>query len=132
MYKPFSEIPIDHYSIAQSELNIDNKTRSNLFTWNGQFSPQFIESVQDLGMFDMSLTSEETDCLYRSFYDQVKGLRIEVEDNQLLIITIDDPAMMDAYSDRIKEETQEEIESALEKVGLSPSDYLKELRVAVA
>ena len=95
-------------------------------------SPQFIESVQDLGMFDMSLTSEETDCLYRSFYDQVKGLRIEVEDNQLLIITIDDPAMMDAYSDRIKEETQEEIESALEKVGLSPSDYLKELRVAVA
>ena len=95
-------------------------------------SPQFIESVQDLGMFDMSLTSEETDCLYRSFYDQVKGLRIEVEDNQLLIITIDDPAMMDAYSDRIKEETQEEIESALEKVGLSPSNYLKELRVAVA
>ena len=95
-------------------------------------SPQFIESVQDLGMFDMSLTSEETDCLYRSIYDQVKGLRIEVEDNQLLIITIDDPAMMDAYSDRIKEETQEEIESALEKVGLSPSDYLKELRVAVA
>ena len=45
MYKPFSEIPIDHYSIAQSELNIDNKTRSNLFTWNGQFSPQFIESL---------------------------------------------------------------------------------------
>lgn len=95
-------------------------------------SPQFIESVQDLGMFDMSLTSEETDCLYRSFYDQVKGLRIEVEDNQLLIITIDDPVMMGAYSDRIKEETQEELESALEKVGLSPADYLKELRVAVA
>lgn len=95
-------------------------------------SPLFIESVQDLGIFDMSLNSEETDCLFRSFYEQVKGLRLEVEDNQLLIITIDDPAMLDMYSDRIKDETQEEIESALDKAGLSPSDYMKEIRVAVA
>ncbi len=95
-------------------------------------SPQFIESVQDLGIFDMSLNSEETDCLYRSFFEQVKGLRIEVEDNQLLITTIDDPAMLGMYSDRIKDEAQEEIESALDKAGLSAADFLKEIRVAVA
>lgn len=43
--KPFSDIPINHTVIPQSELNIDDKIRSNLFTWNGQFSPQFVESL---------------------------------------------------------------------------------------
>ena len=41
----FKKIPIDRVTIAQGELNIDNKTRSNLFAWNGQFSPQFIEAL---------------------------------------------------------------------------------------
>ena len=41
--REFSGIPIDYGEIPQGELNIDNKTRSNLFNWNGQFSPQFIE-----------------------------------------------------------------------------------------
>lgn len=39
----FSQTVIDRYEISQSELNIDDKVRSNLFAWNGQFSPQFIE-----------------------------------------------------------------------------------------
>ena len=43
--REFSSIPINHSEIPQGELNIDNKTRSNLFNWNGQFSPQFIEAL---------------------------------------------------------------------------------------
>lgn len=43
--REFSGIPIDYSEIPQGELNIDNKTRSNLFNWNGQFSPQFIEAL---------------------------------------------------------------------------------------
>ena len=39
----FSQTVIDCNEISQSELNIDDKVRSNLFAWNGQFSPQFIE-----------------------------------------------------------------------------------------
>ncbi len=31
--------------IPQSILNITEKTRSNLFAWRGQFSPQLIESI---------------------------------------------------------------------------------------
>ena len=34
---------LDRTTIAQELLNIDNKHRSNLFPWNGQFSPQLIE-----------------------------------------------------------------------------------------
>lgn len=41
----FDSIPVNREEIPQSELNIENKTRSNLFNWNGQFSPQFIEAL---------------------------------------------------------------------------------------
>lgn len=41
----FNEIPIDRNEISQDELNIAEKKRSNLFAWNGQFSPQFIETL---------------------------------------------------------------------------------------
>lgn len=41
----FKDIPINRDEISQSLLNIDEKVRSNLFTWNGQFSPQFIEAL---------------------------------------------------------------------------------------
>lgn len=43
MMTMFEKIPIDRDEISQGELDIDNKTRSNLFSWNGQFSPQFVE-----------------------------------------------------------------------------------------
>lgn len=39
----FSDTRIDSNEIRQELLNIENKTRTNLFTWNGQFSPQFVE-----------------------------------------------------------------------------------------
>lgn len=43
----FGDIQINTSEISQSALNIDEKTRSNLFTWNGQFSPQFVEALLD-------------------------------------------------------------------------------------
>ena len=39
----FSGVPLDRTTVAQELLNIDNKQRSNLFPWNGQFSPQLVE-----------------------------------------------------------------------------------------
>lgn len=39
----FDKIPYDKSDIPQNKLNISNKKRSNLFRWNGQFSPQFVE-----------------------------------------------------------------------------------------
>ncbi len=39
----FNDIEINYDEIPQSELNIDIRTRTNLFAWNGQFSPQFVE-----------------------------------------------------------------------------------------
>mgnify|MGYP000855596513 CR=1 FL=1 len=39
----YQDIPINHTLIDQSLLDINVKVRSNLFAWNGQFSPQFVE-----------------------------------------------------------------------------------------
>jgi hypothetical protein len=39
----FDRVPLDRTTVAQALLNIDNKERSNLLPWNGQFSPQLIE-----------------------------------------------------------------------------------------
>ncbi len=39
----FQGVPLDRATVPQALLNIDNKLRSNLFPWNGQFSPQLIE-----------------------------------------------------------------------------------------
>lgn len=37
------EVPLDQTDISAACLNIEAKARSNLFPWNGQFSPQFVE-----------------------------------------------------------------------------------------
>lgn len=42
-FLPFDEIEINKNEVEQSLLNIDEKARANDFTWQGQFSPQFIE-----------------------------------------------------------------------------------------
>jgi len=40
-----SEVPLDEVDISAACLNIEEKARSNLFPWNGQFSPQFVEAM---------------------------------------------------------------------------------------
>jgi hypothetical protein len=37
-----ADIPHDKTTVSQSRLDIEDKKRSNLFPWNGQFSPQLI------------------------------------------------------------------------------------------
>ncbi len=56
------DIPEEH-TIDRSLLNIDNKTRSNLLSWKGQFSPQLVEILlqkyaeKDFTLFDPFLGS---------------------------------------------------------------------------
>ena len=41
------DLPLDTRAIPQNILNIGAKTRSNLFAWNGQFSPQLVQALLD-------------------------------------------------------------------------------------
>ena len=43
----YEKIGFDNSAVSQDLLNISKKTRSNLFAWTGQFSPQFIEVLLD-------------------------------------------------------------------------------------
>jgi len=45
MAVPFSDIENNTTDIDQEVLNIENRSRANLFAWNGQFSPQFVEAI---------------------------------------------------------------------------------------
>jgi hypothetical protein len=38
-------VPLDTSEISQPVLNIENRSRTNLFPWNGQFSPLLIEAL---------------------------------------------------------------------------------------
>lgn len=44
LYTPLDSLPLEN-SISKSILNIENKNRSNLLPWKGQFSPQLIEKL---------------------------------------------------------------------------------------
>lgn len=39
----YSNIPLDLEKVSQADLNIENKSRSNLLPWKGQFSPQLVQ-----------------------------------------------------------------------------------------
>lgn len=41
----FENIPVNREDIPQNILDIDIRTRTNPFAWNGQFSPQFVEAL---------------------------------------------------------------------------------------
>jgi DNA modification methylase len=43
----YKNIDFNFIEVNQSLLNIADKKRSNLFAWNGQFSPQFVETLLD-------------------------------------------------------------------------------------
>jgi len=43
--RAFRSIPADSEEVPQARLNIENRSRTNLFAWNGQFSPQFVEAL---------------------------------------------------------------------------------------
>lgn len=49
---PFSSILPDKTEIDQSKLDIADRTRVSLFSWNGQFSPLFIEALLDRYAFE--------------------------------------------------------------------------------
>lgn len=81
-------------------------------------SIDFISTIQDYGIFEMDLNTEENDCFYINFNDQIKSLKQDVEDNQKLILAIDDKELFSAVMNKSNEEIQTEIEEALEEAGV--------------
>ncbi len=78
----FKDIEVNITDIDQALLNIDNKVRSNLFSWNGQFSPQFIEVMlnqyaeEEYRLYDPFVGSGTT--LYECSRMGIEGIGVEL------------------------------------------------------
>ena len=78
----FKDIEVNITDIDQALLNIDNKVRSNLFSWNGQFSPQFIEVMlnqyaeEEYRLYDPFVGSGTT--LYECSRMGIEGIGMEL------------------------------------------------------
>lgn len=95
-------------------------------------SPAFISNIQDYGMFEMGLNTVENDCFYINFYDQIKSLKQDIEDNQAMILAIDDRDLFNTVIRKTTEEVQHEIESALAEADVPLDICADSIRVAVA
>lgn len=78
----FKDVEVNITDIDQALLNIDNKVRSNLFSWNGQFSPQFIEVMlnqyaeEEYRLYDPFVGSGTT--LYECSRMGIEGIGMEL------------------------------------------------------
>lgn len=104
--------------------------------WDSVFdrlsSKEFINRVQDLGLFEMGLNTVENDWLYIEAYNQIRSLQQDIEDNQNLIIVLDDRELVKRSLELMKESAKDKIESALEKANVPAEISEKAMQVALA
>src|SRR5690348_828970 len=92
----FHSHPLDTQTIAQDRLNIDNKERSNLFPWNGQFSPQLVEAllqtyatpgsqILDPFLGSGTVLHEAGRCGYPAFGSEINPAAFKMADTYTLI-----------------------------------------------
>lgn len=98
--------------------------------FNNLLSAEVIEKIQDHGIFELGLTTAETDAYYISLCDQVRDMIQQIEDNQTLIATLADETKLNAYREQTNLEIRSSIERAIEEAGDVPGSA--EIRNACA
>lgn len=101
-------------------------------TYDKLAGTEFVEMIQDYGLFGLGLNTIENDCFYKNYKEQVISLKQDIVDNQTLIESIDDAELFLSVSSMASESAREEIEKALKEAGEDPKQYEDEIRAAVA
>ena len=87
--------------------------------WTGVFkkltSDEFVEKIQDHGVFDLGLSMFEADVYYLNLYDQVKEMEETVADNQQLVMELESAEMMSAFEAYVNQDVAGEIQNAFEQ-----------------
>lgn len=73
----------------------------------------FIELLQDHGVFDLGLNTDEMDTYYKEFLEQVQDQKQEVIDNQEIILTLQDTSLLNVFHEKTSEEIQNELEKEI-------------------
>ena len=75
-------------------------------------SDEFVEKIQDHGVFDLGLSTFETDVYYINLCDQVREMKETVEDNQKLVFELGSKEMMAAFEEYLNREVAGSIQEA--------------------
>lgn len=100
--------------------------------WTGVFqklrSDEFIEKIQDHGVFDLGLSLSESDVYYRSLIDQVTDMEETVADNQQLILELGNPKLISTLNEYVNQEVSTSIREAFEQTeGAMKNDTVVEV-----
>lgn len=88
---------------------------------------RFIELLQDHGVFDLGLNTDEMDTYYNEFLEQVQDQKQEVIDNQEIILTLQDTSLLNVFHEKTSEEIQNELEKEISEMfnGIEGEDASK-------
>ena len=87
----------------------------------------FIELLQDHGVFDLGLNTDEMDTYYNEFLEQVQDQKQEVIDNQEIILALKDTSLLNVFHEKTNEEIQKELEKEISEMfsGIEGEDASK-------
>lgn len=88
---------------------------------------RFVELLQDHGIFDLSLNTDEMDTYYNEFLEQVQDQKQEVIDNQEIILTLQDTSLLNVFHEKTNEEIHNELEKEISEMfnGIEGEDASK-------
>ena len=87
----------------------------------------FVELLQDHGIFDLDLNTDEMDTYYNEFLEQVQDQKQEVIDNQEIILTLQDTSLLNVFHEKTNEEIHNELEKEISEMfnGIEGEDASK-------
>ena len=87
----------------------------------------FINLLQDHGVFDLGLNTDEMDTYYNEFLEQVKDQKQDVIDNQEIILALQDTSLLNVFHEKTNEEVQKELEKEISDMfsGIESEDASK-------
>ena len=87
----------------------------------------FIELLQDHGIFDLGLNTDEMDSYYKEYLEQVQDQKQEVIDNQEIILTLQDTSLLNVFHEKMSDDIQNELEKEVSELfkGIEGEDASK-------
>lgn len=110
-----------YYYNNHEVLGDENPWHMSHERWMGAYktmtSPWFVEKLQDCGIFEMNLSTQEVDAYYLSLLDQVADLKDEIEINMDLLTSLGDEKTYRTYMELSEKEVAEQIKEAFVEAG---------------
>ena len=78
-------------------------------------SDEFVEKIQDHGIFDLRLSTIETDIYYKNLCDQVRDMKESIEDNQFIVKESDSSEQINEFETELNHEVKKTIHEAFEQ-----------------